>query len=60
MDGTQPERRPAVGEKVWAILGLAAALVLAGISIDLLIGRPAAGDGGPEVIGGGDPGDCGC
>jgi hypothetical protein len=48
--------RPGISDKVWAVLGLAAALVLAGISIDLLLGsRPGTAAGGD----GSDDG-CGC
>lgn len=59
-DETSPAGTPGITEKVWAVLGLAAALILAAISVDLLIGRqPAApAEGAPAA--GGDPGDCGC
>lgn len=61
-DETSPAgATPGITEKVWAVLGLAAALILAAISIDLLIGsKPSAGPAGDGAPAGGDPGDCGC
>lgn len=57
-DETSPDGGPpGITEKIWAVLGLAAALVLAAMSVDLLLTRrPAA----PGDAAGGDPGDCGC
>jgi hypothetical protein len=53
-----PAGRPGISETVWAILGLAAALVLAGISIDLLIGSRGAPADAPPA--GGEDDGCGC
>jgi hypothetical protein len=47
--------RPGMSDRVWAVLGLVAALILAGISLDLLIGQAA-----PPVTGAGGDDDCGC